>query len=63
MTENNLYSECQHGFRKKRSRVTQLIEVYDKITEMIDDGKSVDIMYLDLRKAFDSILHERLLLK
>ena len=55
MTENNLYSECQHGFRKKRSCVTQLLEVYDKITEMIDDGKSVDIVYLDFRKAFDSI--------
>ena len=63
MTENELYSECQHGFRKKRSCVTQLIEVYDKITEMIDDGKSVDIVYLDFRKAFDSIPHERLLLK
>ena len=65
MTDNNLYSECQHGFRKKRSCVTQLIEVYDKITEMIYDGKSVavDIVYLDFRKAFDSIPHERLLLK
>ena len=63
MTDNNLYSECQHGFRKKRSCVTQLLEVYDQLTEMIDDGKSVDIIYLDFRKAFDSIPHERLLRK
>ena len=63
MTENNLYSECQHGFRKKRSCVTQLIEVYDKLTELIDDGKNVDVVYLDFRKAFDSIPHERLLQK
>ena len=63
MTENKLYSECQHGFRKNRSCVTQLLEVYDKLTEMIDDGKSVDIIYLDFKKAFDSIPHERLLQK
>ena len=63
MTENELYSECQHGFRKKRSCITQLIEVYDKLTELLDNGKSIDIVYLDFKKAFDSIPHERLLLK
>ena len=63
MTDNELYSECQHGFRKSRSCVTQLIEVYDKLTELVDDGKNVDIIYLDFKKAFDSIPHERLLIK
>ena len=63
MTDNNLYSECQHGFRKKRSCVTQLLEVHEKLTDMIDDGKSIDIIYVDFKKAFDSIPHERLLLK
>ena len=63
MTKNELYSKCQHGFRKQRSCVTQLIEVYDKLTELIDDGKSIDIVYLDFKKAFDSIPHERLLQK
>ena len=43
--------------------MTQSIEVYDKLTELIDDGKSIDIVYLDFRKAFDSIPHERLLVK
>ena len=42
MTKYNLYSECQHGFRKKRSCVTQLIEVHEKLTEMIDDGVAGD---------------------
>ena len=46
-TENELYSKCQHGFRKKRSCITQLIEVHDKLTELIDNGKSIDIVYLD----------------
>ena len=63
MSENELYSKCQHGFRKHRSCITQLIEVYDKLTELIDDGKNIDVVYLDFKKAFDSIPHERLLLK
>ena len=49
MTENNLYSENQHGFRKHRSCVTQLIEVYDKLTELIDDGKNIDVVYTQSR--------------
>ena len=36
---------------------------YDQLTELIDDGKRVDIIYLDFRKAFDSIPHESLLRK
>ena len=63
MTENELYSKCQNGFRKYRSCITQLIEVYDKMAELIDDGKNIDVVYLDFKKAFDSIPHERLLLK
>ena len=63
INENNLYSECQHGFRSGRSCVTQLIEVIEDLTKLIDQGKEVDIIYLDFKKAFDSIPHERLLLK
>ena len=51
------------ALEKKRSCITQLIEVQEKLTEMLDDGKSIDIIYLDFKKAFDSIPHERLLLK
>ena len=63
MTENDLYNDGQHGFRKQRSCITQLLEVYDELTEMIDEGKNIDIIYLDFKKAFDSIPHERLLMK
>ena len=63
MTDEKLYSDSQHGFRKNRSCVTQLLEVYDELTERLDEGKNIDIIYLDFKKAFDSIPHERLLLK
>ena len=63
MTEYNLYSSSQHGFRKQRSCMSQLIEVMDNFTQMIEDGHDIDIIYLDFKKAFDSVPHERLLNK
>jgi hypothetical protein len=61
--DNKLYATCQHGFRAKRSCGTQLLEVMEDITKMLDDKNQVDIVYLDFRKAFDSVPHERLLVK
>ena len=62
-SDNNLYSECQHGFRSKRSGVTQLIEVIEYFANTLDKGDSLDVVYLDFSKAFDSVPHERLLIK
>ncbi len=43
--------------------MTQLIEVMEDFTKMLDKGQSIDVVYLDFRKAFDSVPHERLLVK
>ncbi len=43
--------------------MTQLIEVMEDFTKMLDKGQSIDVIYLDFRKAFDSVPHERLLIK
>ena len=63
MTDNSLYSECQHGFRKHRSCFTQLLEIMEDFTPLIDNGYSVDVVYLDLKKAFDTVPHQRLMCK
>ena len=63
MTNNNLFSKAQHGFIAGRSCVTQLLEFMEDITEAIDSGKEVDLIYLDFCKAFDKVPHKRLLIK
>jgi endonuclease/exonuclease/phosphatase family metal-dependent hydrolase len=63
MEENHLFSEHQHGFRSRRSTVTQLLEVLDDWTAALDSNTSIDVIYLDFAKAFDTVPHQRLLSK
>ena len=56
-------SNLQHGFRKRRSCVTQLLGVFHAVGKALDSGKEADMDYLDFSKAFDSVSHRNLLLK
>lgn len=63
LIKNGLLADQQFGFSKGRSCVTQLLTtIHDWLSE-IDEDKSVDAVYLDLRKAFDTVPHKRLLHK
>ncbi len=53
----------QHGFLKGRSTVTQLLECLNDWTKAIDAGQFVDVLYVDIAKAFDSVSHVKLLAK
>ncbi|KAK4823408.1 hypothetical protein QYF61_001782 [Mycteria americana] len=49
--ENNQgLKPSQHGFRKGRSCLTNLISFYNKVTRLVDEGKAVDVVYLDFTK-------------
>ena len=59
----NLIRDSQHGFRKGRSCLTNLLLFLDQVLRSVDEGLCVDIVFLDLAKAFDKVPHGRLLEK
>jgi hypothetical protein len=54
---NKLIKNSQHGFRKGRSCLSNLLVFLDKVTTDIENGSSVDVIYLDFAKAFDKVPH------
>uniref|UniRef100_A0A1X7T609 Reverse transcriptase domain-containing protein n=1 Tax=Amphimedon queenslandica TaxID=400682 RepID=A0A1X7T609_AMPQE len=56
-------SPSQFGFLPSRSSVQQMLTMLDSIFEALDRKSCVDCIYLDFKKAFDSVSHNMLLLK
>ena len=63
LEDQNLLPDSQHGFRKGRSCLTQLIEHVDSVLKALNDGNEADVIYLDYSKAFDKVDHKILLRK
>ncbi|CAM5119603.1 unnamed protein product [Natator depressus] len=57
LEERKVISNSQHGFTKGKSCLTNLIAFYDEITGSVDEGKAVDVLFLDFSKAFDTVSH------
>ena len=63
LQQNNVLTDCQHGFRTKRSTETQLIVTIHDLANTIQRGESTHVAVLDFSKAFDKVAHQRLLRK
>ncbi|GAB0204482.1 mitochondrial enolase superfamily member 1 [Grus japonensis] len=47
----------EHGFTKGKSCLINLIAFYNSMTGCVDEGRAVDVVYLDFSKAFDTVSH------
>ena len=63
ISENNVLYDHQYGFRKGRSTQQAIITLVDRITKSQDIGDIVIALFIDLKKAFDTIDHRILLRK
>ena len=63
LLSKKILKTSQHGFMKDKSTVTNLLEFFEKITNFVDEGDPVDVIYLDFSKAFDKVPIKRLLTK
>ena len=59
----NLICGTQHGFGEKGRGLTNLLEFLEFVSHYVDQGYPTDVVYLDFQKAFDKVLHKRLMLK
>ena len=57
MKNNKFFTDRQYGSISGRSTSLQLLNVLDKWTEALDNGNSIDVVYMDYMKAFDTVPH------
>jgi len=63
LTTNNILHPSQSGFRTNHSTATTLLDTSDYILKNMDEGKATGAIFLDLKKAFDTINHSLLIQK
>lgn len=63
LESNNLFDNCQHGFRSGKSVNSAAVEFLESIIESVDNGECTVGIFMDLTKAFDSVKHSVLVQK
>ena len=58
LNDNNLLVNCQSGFRSLHSTLTSLLEASNSCSVNIDSSLANDLIFIDLKKAFDIIEHK-----
>ena len=61
MEQNNLFSNRQYGFRKNYSTTYLMLDLFDEVYDSKSKSMKPAIIFLDIRKAFDTVHHEILI--
>ncbi|KAK4827963.1 hypothetical protein QYF61_022665 [Mycteria americana] len=61
LLKDKMIKNSQHGFTKGKIMLNQpdsLLQCfYNEVTSLVDEGRAVDVVYLDFRKSFDTVSH------
>ena len=63
LLNNDILSNVQYGFVSGRNTISQLLTTLNDWMFDLDNDRSVDAAYMDFRKAFDTVPHQRLIKK
>ena len=55
LADNSMLSNCQSGFRKLHNTMTTLLKSTDEWRLNIDKGQMNGVVFIDLKKAFDTV--------
>ena len=59
----NILCKEQHGFRNKHSCESQLLGFINEVSKDLEKGHQIDLLVMDISKAFDKVSHSLLLNK
>ena len=63
LEQHKILTDCQHGFRARRSCEIQLLTLVHELAETVDTERQMELVILDFSKTFDRVPHRRLLEK
>ncbi|KAJ7403907.1 hypothetical protein BTVI_74740 [Pitangus sulphuratus] len=63
MENREVIRDSQYVFAKGKSRLGNLVALYNGVTALVDKRRATDIIYLDFRKPFDAVPHNILTTK
>lgn len=63
LENNNIISDHQSGFRKQHSCETAIQIIIDDWKLIVNEGKMIGVIFMDLKRAFETVIRERILEK